>query len=238
MQADYFYLVGVRNNDELNEFIESKIISNFQDAKTSVDQIERVSVKPNYGGEHYVMLIGINRNWTYQVDPIGVYCIDNMPPSLFFSNSRMYIPDFSNKSNDCTFQCNDVKININIKDIYKPIYKGEVDVSYGKFQGYGMWLSVPYTITWSGDVKYVRIINPKFPRWDDAGYPKRLVIDTHKKQSPYKVAFYTYLSTGDNFIPVEVEDNYGNVHTLELSIPTERIKDDQPRINIDNTIYN
>lgn len=219
MSADHYALFLARGDEEVGDFVEWVITNSFKACVSSLEQKVpryRYANEEENRGIYTIFLVGINNDWSYQTEIIGVVGIDDCPPKLnnYIENHRavMFFGD-----------------TLVVATNKLPELGGEVWVGFGNFEGYGVYLSVPYTFEWDGDVRYIRLSNPN---------GSKLVIDTHKEDSPYNVRFTTYLETGENFVPVELEDERGNITKTHINITTQKVKKEQPNINIDNSIYN
>ena len=237
MRADNYYVVLARNDKELNFLVEDICTNkaNYSSIESLPNTIKSYRATLE-SGLYCAFLVGINKNWSHQILPFGLICIDNYAPEdvrKIISIPNRPEEDFKR----VTFK-DKINIVISIKDSQYPVYQGYAHITFGSFEGQGNVLSVPYTFDWGGDVRYIRITNEKTGDWYSIlNAPKTIVIDTKKHTAPYSARFNTYLPTGDNLLPVEFEDVRGNVTKTTLMISTQAIRNN-PQINIDNTIYN
>ena len=237
MEADNYYVVLARDDNELNYLIEDICTNkhNYPSIKSLPNTIKSYRATLE-SGLYCAFLIGINEDWSHKIIPFGLICIDNYAPEDV--SKIISIPN--RKEDDFKWLCFRDKINmtIAIKNGQYPVYQGYAHITFGGFEGQGNVLSVPYTFDWGGDVRYIRITNEKTGDWYSIlSAPKTIVIDTKKYTAPFSARFNTYLPTGDNYLPVEFEDYRGNVTKTTLIISTHTIRNN-PQINIDNTIYN
>ena len=230
MQADYYYLFWASNDSELNYLIEWQCTNNFdKGCRTLPSKLTSYRANSN-SGTYCMFLVGINDDWEMQVCPIGLVCIDNEAPE---NNYHLQ----ANIGNELIYFKQGIKILIPYDKLAR--FRGGATITYGSFEGHGNVLRIPYTFSWWGDVRYIRITNEKTSDWGSfLTAPKTIVIDTHKYTSPCNKAYNTYLPDfGDHYLPVEIEDEQGNKSTFTINIATKRV-DKNPQINIDNNIYN
>lgn len=216
MKADNYYLFACNTEMEVEEFIEEMIAINFESSTKSLTQSMPCFRSPNASSLNCILLVGINNDGCHQIEPVGLVCIDNNAPihtqyASFTSNN-----DFK----QITF--NKYLFSINHNSII-PNTKGVWRITYGKFQGH----TIPYTITWSGDVTKIVI---------HTGKHKSRTISLSDKTSPYHVSIYTDLIIGDNYIQVDAYDKVGNKNKYDLHIETVGVKNNSPDINIYNDI--
>lgn len=243
MIADCYYVFVASTSSELNTLIEWQCANNFEQRISKLPHKIQPYRNKQEDGVYCIFLVGINDDWTTQIDPIGLICIDNNAPSLSQNSISGFLSNrqFSDNSNIdhyvLTFNKPQILISYNSQQL--PLYKGIATIQWGDFEGRGNIMRIPYTFSWSGDVRYIRIINEK--KWDEFSYvvaPKIIQIDTHQHSSPYQTIFNTYLpNTGDNFLQVELEDNRGNISRHTINITTHRI-DRGSSISINNSVYN
>lgn len=219
MKANYYYLFACQNENQIDDFVEDMVSLKFEGAENSLNNPLLCYRSPATNGLACIMLIGINSDWTYQIVPIGLISIDNIKPTIGKLASRD--GGYSNSK----FLFKNHQIEVNSKSSL-PSISGHLSIDYGKFQGYGYMLNVPFTFTFSGDVSTIVVHRTK-----------KLIeeIDISHKESPYHVTLNIGLDTGDNYIPIEVIDKRGNKTSYDLKITTEQIKDNPV---IENNIYN
>lgn len=237
MEADNYYVVLVRDDGELNYLLEDICTNkhNYPSVKSLPNTIKSYRATLE-SGLYCAFLIGINEDWSHKIIPFGLICIDNYAPE----DVRKIISIPNRQEDDLKWLNFKDKINmtIAIKNGQYPVYQGYAHITFGSFEGNGNVLSIPYTFDWGGDIRYIRITNEKTGDWHSIlSAPKTIVIDTKKHTAPFSTRFNTYLPTGDNYLPVEFEDNRGNITKTTLIISTHTIRNN-PQINIDNTIYN
>lgn len=222
MVADHYYLFACQSEKDIEEFVEEMVSLKFEAAVASLsDSI------PCYRGESTsglacITLVGINNDWSYQIVPVGLICIDNRKPIIRTNRNPIETNDNS-IPNQITFEGKKIRITSKTKS---PIVTGEVSVSYGTFEGFGYMISVPFTFSFSGDIKSIIVHKTK---------TSEEIIDLNGKTSPYHSTISVGLDTGDNYIPIDAIDACGNKSTLDLNITTERIERNPV---IENNIYN
>lgn len=220
--ADNYYLFSCTNEKEIEEFVEEMVSIKFEGATHSLNNPMLCFRKASTCGTTCIMLIGINKDWSYQIVPIGLICIDDIKPSVgFFSTRKAY-------SDATQFVFNKKQIRVTSK-VKSPSFIGAISLSYGNFQG-ALYYNIPFTINWTGDITKL-VIHKSSSSVE--------TIDLTSHISPlHKTINGIVLGIGDNFIPIEVYDACGNVEKYDLSIKTVRIEDNKPEVNIENNIYN
>ena len=236
MQADHYYLFWASDDSELNYLIEWQCTNNFDKGCTNLPSKLKSYRANSNSGTYCIFLVGINNDWGTQVCPIGLVCIDNESPENY-SKPLLYNIGDTSEGYALIFIKHGIKILVPHDKSAR--FSGGATISWGSFEGHGNVLRIPYTFNWWGDVRYIRIINERTSDWDSfLTASKTIVIDTHKYQSPHKATFNTYLpNTGDNYLPLELEDERGNKSTYTINITTHRVNQN-PQISIDNNIYN
>lgn len=235
MAADHYYLFWASNDSELNYLIEWQCTNNFdKGCRTLPSKLTSYRANSN-SGTYCIFLVGINDDWETQVCPIGLVCIDNEAPE----NNYHLLANIGNDPEGYALIYFKQGIKILIPYDKSARFRGGATITYGSFEGHGNVLRIPYTFSWWGDVRYIRITNERTSDWGSfLTAPKTIIIDTHKNSSPHKATFNTYLpNTGDNYLPLEIEDERGNKSAYTINIATRRV-DNNPQINIDNNIYN
>lgn len=211
LRADYYYLFACQSEQEIEDFVEEVISLKFEEASRSLSEPLICYRSPTSIGMVCLMLIGIDSNWSYQIVPVGLLSIDNCPP-LIENNSNN---PTTNSSNKFIFQKNRILIST---DSRIPDITGQLSIKFGKFQGRGYMLSVPFTFNFSGDIDKIEIHRTK---------SQIEKIDLSDKISPYHITLDIGLNTGDNYIPIDAFDKRGNKASYDLKISTERVKEDR-----------
>ena len=216
--ADHYYLFACSSERDLEDFVEEMVSLKFEESVSSLTQSLSCFRNPSTSGLVCIFLVGINNDWSFQSIPAGLISIDNIKPTFGGHNTTIY-----NDKSEIVFENRQIKVTSK-SDI--PTVSGSIGIKYGKFEGYGYMLNVPFTFTFDGDIKKVRIHQTKNQTEE---------IDLSDKLSPYHVSVSVGLNTGDNYIPIDAIDARGNISTYDLKIPTERIKKDPV---IETNIYN
>ncbi len=94
LKADYYYLIlsdidfsfsdqkpNIISSLNLDSFIEEQVSRNFSDGITSIDQAIPLTLKKGNNG-HFLMLIGLNKDWTFKYLPIGLLDISVSGPLI------------------------------------------------------------------------------------------------------------------------------------------------------------
>ena len=83
MKADYYVLFAHSSDSELEEFVEEVVSNNFELTSKSVGKNMACYRKlDSESGYKCISLIGINNDWSYQIEPLGLVCIDNIAPFI------------------------------------------------------------------------------------------------------------------------------------------------------------
>lgn len=219
LKADHYYLFACNNEKDVEDFVEEMVSVKFESSTNSLNQSMPCFRSSSTSGCACILLVGINNDWSFHFVPVGLICIDNISPMIGGVGGRSII----NESSQFTFENKQIKV---FAKSTIPVTSGTVGVGFGKFEGYGYMLNVPFTFTFSGDVKTIIVHQTK---------SQTEVIDLSDKTSPYHITIRVGLDTGDNYIPIDAIDACGNKATYDLRISTERIKDNPV---IENNIYN
>ena len=238
MLADNYYLFACAEERDIEEFVEEMISIKFEGATHSLNKSMSCFRKASTSGPTCIMLIGINNDWSYQILPIGLICIDDYNPSvrtisyyqrLFIEkNGSTSIDTYNYNPFQCTFDRNHIRVTSN-KNI--SAYRGELRIDIGDFEGYEFaGYDIPFTFIWGGDVSKIIIKKSN---------SSRKSIDLTQKVSPLHITIDgIMLNFGDNYLPIEVYDTRGNMTKYDLKVSVERVKKEKSNINIENTIYN
>ena len=221
--ADHYYLFACNSEKDVEDFVEEMISLKFESSVPSLNQNMSCFRNASTSGIACIVLVGLNNDWSFQIVPIGLICIDNIKPSIGNVINDNNDNHSFNSSTKFTFPHKQIQISSKSQS---PIISGRLNVEFGKFEGYGYMLNVPFTFTFEGDVKMVIVHNTK---------NSTVEIDLTDKASPYHTTLKVGLNTGDNYIPIDAVDACGNKSTYDLNISTERI---QKNPVIENNIYN
>lgn len=220
LKADHYYLFACNNEKDVEDFVEEMVSVKFESSTNSLNQSMPCFSSSSTSGCACILLVGINNDWSFQFVPVGLICIDNIPPKI--GNARLG----SNINTSSQFIFKNKKIKVFAKSAIPVATSGIVVVDFGKFEGFGYMFNVPFTFIFAGDVKTIIVHQSK---------SRTEVIDLSDKTSPYHITINVGLDAGDNYIPIDAIDSCGNKATYDLKISTERIKDNPV---IENNIYN
>ena len=183
MDGDYFYLYSYpcKSGKKIRSFIEKKIADNFSEASLSPNDIFSCS---NRGGEgpNILFLVSIDKNWNYELLPVGLIVIDQEAPILFqsaggssaFTTNLAFIEARRGNAESWPKYTLISKQNmlIHIPDI--PSIKSYVSISIGHFQGDDYFgYNVPFEINSRGDLKTVTIANHRISMDDNLFYGQK-----------------------------------------------------------------
>ena len=232
--ADNYYLFACESEKELDEFVEEMVTLKFEGAVHSLAQPISCYRSPDSSGTICILLVGINNDWTYQIAPVGLICIDNSAPKINYSvntnNMLAYEYSFDPVMNhhDLLFTKN--KIIVRMPE-NAPVIEGVVYLSTTGFSGYS---NVNFQLYHRGDVKSITLVRENnLARWVGRG---KKVIDLQDVSNPYLFSYELNLDFGVNYLPVIVTDLRGNTTEYKHIIPCEPKPDNNPQINIENNI--
>lgn len=232
MPGDYFYLYSFpcKTGKPINSFIEKKITDNFSGASNTPNDLISCSNRGDEG-PNILFLVSIDKNWKYELLPVGLIIIDKDGPIIYqdaigaysFSTQMAYSEFIG--GNDTSWPkytvINRQNMLVHIPDI--PSIDSYVSISTGHFQGDDYFgYNVPFNINTKGDVKTVRIAN-HIINIDDSYYCKKNV----------RIKFRS-LHTGDNYIPVTATDIRGNTSKKNIHIRLVPIRNNYRNNNYDD----
>lgn len=220
MKSDYYVLFAHSSDNEISGFIEDVVSHNFELTSKSLTSPMPCYRDLNSNGYKCISLIGINKDWTYQVEPLGLVCIDNITPSV------------NSDSNDFSYSDIIIKKINGIVILPKHInITGSLIINTQQFRGD----NAQFVITWGGDIKQITVKREVRSSYSWLKPGKKTILLTNKT-SPFHFSYELDLEIGDNYIPIEVMDIAGNISKYSLYIPMVSTKQDNPDINIDNNI--
>lgn len=220
MIADHYILCAFSTETELDLFIEETILNDYKNTSKSAGNNMMCYNAGDNNGYKCISLVGINNDWKYQLEPLGLVCLDNIAPNIndYKSHDLSYndIILFKNR----IFITLPEKININ----------GYITIDTKNFRGD----DAQFVVYWSGDVKSISM--KEYKGWDSwVGKKEELkTINLTKLSSPHYFICRLDLNIGDNYIPITVTDLRGNKSHINFHIPMVRVNDNNPNININN----
>jgi len=236
MKADFYYLFATDKEEELDGFIKEVVISGYEMAETNISKPLSCFRENGKGGILCIFLVGINKDWSKQIVPVGMIAIDNFYPRV---NSRDPSENKSdNQKNRSYFY---IPVSIKIDSIKSkilipekaPELTGFLTIGTNYFRGN----HANFEFDFAGDIESISIkreihrsYNRLFLR------PETKVINLTNKVSPYHLTYELDLGIGDNYIPITVTDKRGNKTEYSYKISMARAEDNNSQINIDNNI--
>ena len=239
-KTDYYYLFATNNQQGLDEFIKEVCITNFEGGETNINNTLSCYRQKDKGGLLCIFLIGINKDWSKIVLPLGLIAVDNELPNIisdnnvdkteFFRTDGTSFLDKPNKQTEQPYIVDSMMIHIpqNIPDI-----DGQVMILTKPFRGN----HANFELRFGGDIKSISIkreIHRSYMRYSLK--PETKVISLENKRSPYYFTYELDLGIGDNYIPIQVTDKRGNKSDYTYKISMVSVENDTPQINIDNNI--
>ena len=227
MVADFYAIVACGDQQFIDKFVENAVVNDYKNLSTTKTNLTCVSENEE-AGYLCVMLLGINKDYSYQQQPIAVVVVDNVAP-----NNDCFLGKFEE------FEFKDsLKI---IMPQNAPEFRGDARVRIINWAGNGMDCNVTFMVSMLGDTKSVtlqrkgQLCGPDFDRNHLRAENKVLLAsDGHEHRFTWKL----HLEDGDNEIPVIAEDIHGNTRTFKVVQTARFVRSNTPRINIDNNIEN
>lgn len=226
MNADYYAVVSCRDQKSIDDFIENSVARDFQNlslTKTNVPCVGQIQES----GYSCLVLLGINRDYSYHQIPFAIVAIDNSAPSNKEYPEQPVSFNFKNETR--------ILIPSNAPEIF-----GAAAVEVAHWSGTTLECNVTFLVSFVGDAKSVTIhrrgelcypqpyLGNYFPVANKVFYAK----DGSKQRFIWKMHF----NDGDNEIPITVEDNHGNKKEYNIVVRAEFVSSDAPQVNIDNNI--
>lgn len=236
IKADYYYLLATDSEEELNEFIKEVSLNDFEMGETNMRNSVSCFRANEKGGYLTIFFIGLNKDWSKHIVPIGMVAIDNIKPSVLSDNSSVEAFLSSNSKNaqfeDLILYSKGIRIAMPNK---YPKISGQIYISTNSFRG--NHANFEFGLFENGDIESISI-----KREVHRDYMKRVMkpetktIKLSDKKSPYHFTYELDLGIGDNYIPITVTDKRGNKTNYTYKISMVQVEDNDPDINIDNNI--
>ncbi len=237
LKADHYYLFATDNNKEVEEFVAEVISQEFPNAKSSTNSMDCFRPKDK-GGYLVMFLIGIYKDWSKEIIPVGVVGVDAAAPFVYADSNRPFILPSKEDDNKMEYAFSNPQCKIIVKDKNSTeSLGGTLGVSTGQFRGD----DANFIFTFSGDIESVSIkreIHRSYQRYFMS--PETKTIKLSDKKSPFHYTYTLDLGIGDNYIPIKVTDKRGNVTEFTYNIKMVPVEKEGQDINIDNniSIYN
>lgn len=250
LKADYYAVVACASQTYIDQFIEQLVGNNFKGASTTLSEPLVCYYRKNRSGYRNVFLLCINKDWSYHQIPIATFAFDNEPPrcNIYEVGSSRYYRYYGLDNPYFDAEPSELKYNNKIRVLYpsnSPRVFGGAVAAVKDWDGNGLECNVTFYLSFSGDTKsitiqrrgelcyYNEILGPHFKPEDRTFYAK----DYH---GSHVFSYKMHFESGDNMIPVIVEDYHGNVYKDNIIVKAKFVRRDSPSINIENnnTIYN
>ena len=224
------------NENELNEFIKEVSLNEFEMGEINIDKSLSCFRANNKGGHLTIFLIGVNKDWSKRIIPVGKVTLDNIKPRVYSDQSSLNEHSATVTSHinteDIILFSESVKV---IMPKHIPNISGLLRISTNSF--IGNHVNFEFSSFENSDIESVSIkreIHRDYMKWSLKQETK--VIKLSDKKSPYHFTYELDLGIGDNFIPITVTDKRGNKTEYTYKISMVRVEDNNPDINIDNNI--
>lgn len=225
MIADHYSLFACSSQIELDDFVEEVVANNFSETKSSPNKITTCHKNETISGFNCIMLVGINNDWSYQIQPMGIIAVDNIPPKR-----QMDFSLFNIAENEHLVFKDNIKVNLP-QD--KPDIYGYTNLTTNDFGGDGVSCQVNFNLSFGGDAKSLTLVRSgNLAKWLSKS---RKVINLQSEKSPYLFTYELHLEDGDNYVPIIVTDIRGNKIEYKMNIPESFTRND-PDVEIYNNI--
>lgn len=223
LTADNYYLFACKNEKEVDNFVADMISVKFEGATHSLNSSMPCFRSPSTSGTIGIFLVGINKDWSYKIAPVGVISIDNVKPSIYPTNNY--------ENQNIVFAKNKLKIKLPANS---PVVVGYASLSTRNWGGNGLSCNVNFAVDFGGDIKSITLVRDGvLAKWLSKS---KKIIDLQGKESPFLFTYELHLENGDNYIPVIITDYRGNKTEYKYNVPAEFTRSNNPQINIDNDI--
>ncbi len=222
MKADHYILYATSSDKEIKDFVEETVANDFELTSKSLGNMNCYR-KMNSDGYKCITLIGINDDWSYSVEPLGLVAIDNTPPTLE-SNTPHALNSITLKGNK--------RILFPKK---KPLIDGQAHVAVSNWDGNGLECNVSFMVSFSGDAKSITVVRNKRLCYPGEHRIENKVVNLVGKESPYMFTYTLHFEGGNNIIPIIVEDYHGNKDEYTITVPAKFTRR-TPNVQIDNNI--
>lgn len=227
IKGDYFVLFAGKSMKDINAFVEEVVANDFELCSKSPSDAMNCYRKANSNGYMCISLIAIKKDWSYNIQPLGLVAIDNLAPNQGSIESPSAF-SFSNNT----------KV---ILPSNKPEIFGNASVFISNWDGNGLECNVTFSIAYDGDVKSITIQRRGdlcYREYGGSFYLKQedKVIKTSEHKSPYHFTYKMHFDDGDNIIPIILEDNHGNKIHSRITQRAAFTRNNTPSVNIDNNV--
>lgn len=225
MKADFYYLFATDKEEELDEFIKEVVTSGYEMAETNISKPLSCFRENDKGGILCIFLVGINKDWSKQIVPVGFIAIDNFYPHV---NSRDSSDNKSDNQKKRSYFYFPVPIKISsINSIIlipeeAPKLAGYLTIGTNHFTG----AHANFEFNFTGDIESISIkreIHRSYNRYFLR--PETKVINLTNKVSPYHLTYELDLGIGDNYIPFTITDKRGNKTEHSFKISMVKVED-------------
>lgn len=247
LKADYYYLFAANNYNEINDFIADIVSIDYKNSSRTLNAPLSCYRCKNSRGLLCVFLIGLNKDWSKNILPIGLIYLDQKAPSIINKGQRkvsgeqalidrMMRSGRTNNNSNINIDIDRILSDMNDSNtslafsemgltIESPSYSslgvGSLTVSNGNFVGN----TVNFNLEFWGDVHKMVV---------ELGQTKQELI-LSGKTSPYTYNCWLPLNIGDNNILITAYDKFGNSSSTIYYIQMVRINN-EPDIYIDNEV--
>lgn len=270
MKADYYYLIvnnidfpfygkecNIVGNLYLKQFIEQEVGNNFSNGVLSLDNPLKISEYSNGGS--CLILVGINKDWTYQYSLLGFVTLSSGKPFIMGDTSKEAYearqPTLASVINRSLNSFTSTKSSTDQlleklerdrkfeEDKKKPrqillsennimLYAHpKLEPNYGFFPGGTISFEV---MDFTGNNPRINLSWSNNIRYIQFGNQPKIDLSEHKSPKVFTFSYFTNL--GDNYVPITVTNSLGKTAESKIYFKMHPINNNQTII--ENTIIN
>lgn len=247
VKADYYYLFAANNYNEINDFVADVVSIDYQNSSRTLNTPLSCYRGKNSRGLLCVFLIGLNKDWSKEILPVGLVYLDQKAPSIINKGQRKMTSAeaLAERMVGSSRANSNSTIHLDIDSIISDAIDKMPKMSFSEL---GLTIERPSCSSWGRGSLTVsnghfvgNTVNFNLEFWGDV---YKLVVELGQtkqelvlsgKSSPYTYNCWLPLNIGDNNILITVYDKLGNSSSTNYYISMVRIND-EPSIYIDNEI--
>lgn len=247
VKADYYYLFAANNYKEIDDFIADIVSVDYKNSARTLNAPLSCYRGKNSRGLLCVFLIGLNKDWSKNLLPLGLVYLDQKAPSIINNGRRKKSgeQDLIERMMRSGRTNNNSNINIDIDRIVSDMNDSNTLLSFSEM---GLTIESPScsslgtgSLTISNGDFVGNTVNFNLDFWGDV---HKMVVELGQtkqelmlsgKTSPYTYNCWLPLNIGDNNILITAYDKFGNSSSTIYYIQMVRINN-EPNIYIDNEV--
>lgn len=227
LKADNYYVLAANSEDKFKPFVEEMVSKKFNGAVHSLNQPVHCYYFEGIKGTTCLFLVGIDNDWSYQIIPAGLVCVDNQAPDYMY-------PSTTNLMGSSI----ELKTLNSIVDIPedKPVYMGYAYLRTTDFGGNGVSCNVNFDVTYGGDISSLTVVRDgNLTKWLGKG---NKVVDLTDGKGNKKFSYELHLEDGDNYVTIILKDKIGNTTEFQMNVPAHFTWHESNDINNNISIWN